>query len=290
MYAFKTSAEIIVNEPKNIFTLTGNNSLIRKFKDLIEERTGNYFNENRENLVVRAVQERMQEIGLKSQEEYFTFLKIIPNFHLEWRDLISAITNNESYFFREYHQFETLEKEIIPQLKIQSYDTIRILSAACSEGQEVYSCNMALKESGIGSDYQIYGIDIDEKALNKAKSGKYSQYSFREEKFSHLYRKYFNRIGEDYQISEEMKSNIRFVNASLINQNQLSMLPEFDVIFCRNVLIYFREDNFKLAIDNLFRLLKPGGYLFLGHSESALGLNPNLVPVSFNSFIGYKKI
>lgn len=290
MYALKTIPEITVNEPKKIFTLSADLSLIRKFKDLIEERTGNYFNENRESLVFRAVAERMQETGLKTQEEYYTFLKIIPHFHPEWRYLTSSITNNESYFFREYHQFETLVKEIVPQLGLQSWDTIRILSAACSEGQEVYSCNMALKESGMESGYQIYGIDIDEMALNRAKSGKYGQYSFREEKFSHLYRKYFGRSGEEYQIAEEMKNNVRFVNASLINRNQLSMLPEFDVIFCRNVLIYFREENFKLAISNLFGLLKPGGFLFLGHSESALGLNPNLVPVSFNSFIGYKKI
>ena len=283
-----------VGLPNNIIPLTTMDNAFQKIKILIEEKTGNYFNASREGIVNRIIEQRVQEQKFKSMDEYLTFLNIIPVYHQEWRVLTSKITNNESYFFRESHHFITLEQELIPQLlTFRPNKTVKILSAACSEGQEAYTLSMVMKEAKMRFstlDYQIYGIDIDEQALTKARAGRYTQYSFREPKFKSYIDRYFLPSGEDLQIKDEIKQSVNFVQGNLINGNQLAMLPQFDVIFCRNVLIYFRDHHFKSALTNLFNLLQPGGYLFLGHSESALSVIPNLVPVSFSSFIGYKKL
>lgn len=267
---------------------------IRKLAEILEVRTGNYFNPSREGILERVFLSRVRELLLNSPEEYLNFLGIIPQYHTEWKALISAVTNNESYFFREYHHFTALSDSIRSHhLGENPAASVRILSAACSDGQEPYSIAIFLNELKTEFplfDYQVYAVDIDESALTRARTGRYNRYSFREER-GNLYKlKYFSQIGDDYQVVPQIKTRVNFLQGNLISQMQLSMLPKFDFIFCRNVLIYFRKPQFDTAMSHLFNLLAPGGFLFLGHSESALGFNPMLAPVSFDNFIGYRRV
>lgn len=192
--------------------------------------------------------------------------------------VIEAMTTNESFFFRDIKPFESLKNAVLPQIvparKAAGAKKIRIWSAACSSGQEPYTIAMVLNEEPAllqGLDFEIVGADLSTEILEKAKEGIYTQFEAQRGLPIQLLMKYFTQVGEHWQINEQLRNQVEFRQANLL-QN-ISQFGKFDVIFCRNVLIYF-DPATKTEILSRMRMQMPDdGYLFLGGAETVVGVS-----------------
>lgn len=214
------------------------------------------------------ISKRLSELGLSSGD-YYEYIQSHP---MEWEVLVELLTINETYFYREENQLNECCSTILPMMKttIRSRP-LRIWSAACSTGEEPYTLAMLIQETGKfpPGTVEIVGTDINKKVIQKAEKGWYHQSSFAFRRIpENLLRKYFTVEDGGYQIIPAIQKMVRFQPLNLLNENNLDQIGEVDVIFCRNVLIYFDQDTIKRVICRLRRHLIPGGYLFLGHAES----------------------
>jgi chemotaxis protein methyltransferase CheR len=189
-------------------------------------------------------------------------------------EVVESMTTNESMFFRDSKPFEQLTQLVLPALKAAGKTTIRIWSAACSTGQEPYSIAITLKEEASkypGLKAEIYATDLAEKVLERARSGVYSQFEVQRGLPITLLMKYFAQVaGNQWQVNEAIRSMVTYAPANLLTS--YAALGRFDIIFCRNVLIYFDEKTKSDALERMAGILNPPGYLFLGGAESTLGL------------------
>lgn len=197
------------------------------------------------------------------------------------KDVIEAMTINETYFFRDKTPFDQFRNAILPALIAarQNERKLRIWSAAASTGQEAYSLAMILEENAAkmpGWKIEILGTDLSEQVLEKARKGIYSQFEVQRGLPTPMLLRHFTQIGESWQISEAMRNKVTFRPLNLLAD--FTALGRFDVIFCRNVLIYF-DTNLKADIlSRMTRILAPDGFLTLGASESLIGIKTDLVP------------
>jgi len=204
-------------------------------------------------------------------------------------EIVDAMTTNETSFFRDISPFDKLRDIIIPNVVGKSLSPkLRIWSAAASTGQESYSVAMTVKENESslnGKQVEIVGTDINNKVLDRAREGLYSQFEIqRGLPISHLM-KYFKQLesyGEKWQVNDELKNMTKFQCLNLLDS--YSSMGDFDIIFCRNVLIYFEKDVKRQIIKKLVSCLKPNGFLMLGSSESINDLTDELV--TFDGNIG----
>ncbi len=189
--------------------------------------------------------------------------------------VIESMTTNESMFFRDTKPFDQLSKVILPSLKAAGRSHVRIWSAACSTGQEAYSTAMVLKEESVkypGMSFEIIGTDLADKVVERARTGIYSQFEIQRGLPITMLMKYFaQRPNNNWEISDAIKSMVKFNTGNLLAP--FTAMGRFDVIFCRNVLIYFDEKTKSDIIDRMAGILTPPGYLFLGGSESTHGLS-----------------
>lgn len=196
------------------------------------------------------------------------------------KDVIEAMTINETYFFRDKSPFDQFRNAILPALVAarQKERRLRIWSAAASSGQEAYSLAMILDEHAAkipGWKIEIIGTDLSEQVLDKARKGIYSQFEVQRGLPTPMLLRHFNQIGESWQISEAMRSKVTFRPLNLLSD--FNTLGRFDLIFCRNVLIYFDTTLKADILARMTRILAPDGYLTLGASESLIGLKTDLV-------------
>lgn len=225
--------------------------------------------------------------------EYFTAIKLGTNAKL-FEELINTITVNETYFFRENHQFETLTSIILQEISSnkKSNEGIRILSAPCSTGEEPYSIAIHILEQGSivnERDIEIVGIDIDSNCIEKARNGAYTKRSLRVMP-QNLTEKYFS-LKEDslYYLDEQIKNAIKFEQVNIFNKEQVRKLGKFDIIFSRNMLIYFDDASQKEVVLNFYDMLNYGGYILLGHAEYMSRIAPIFSPIRHNESLVYKK-
>jgi len=188
-----------------------------------------------------------------------------------WQRLIAALTIGESYFMRDLQHFRFLRERLLPPLVLKRRQAgdlhLNLLSVGCSTGEEPYSLAITLNEFLPDIDrwhITLIGMDINAAALEQAQRATYRPWSFRHTGETFL-RRYFTPKEDGYQLSEEIARRVTFVRGNLIDP---PALPQFDVIFCRHVLLYFTARHAQLAEDNLYRLLRPGGWLFLGSAEA----------------------
>ncbi|GAB4338118.1 MAG: hypothetical protein Kow0037_21850 [Calditrichia bacterium] len=206
--------------------------------------------------------------------------------------IANFITNGETYFFREHRVFDLLFTQIIPVL-IEEYKTPIFWSAGCSTGEEPYSLAMLLLEAGLKFDRPvIFATDVNQKFLEKARKGIYSNWSFRKVS-PHYIEKYFHKIdSRSYQISDEVKRLVQFSHFNLVENNWHKQLP-FEksphLIFCRNVLIYFTQENIDRVIQNFSRVLHPAGYFISGSTEPAFRFFNNFRSVFKNGLPIYQR-
>lgn len=211
--------------------------------------------------------------GLADIRELIVRLRANPSAPLAYQ-VVESMTTNESMFFRDTKPFEHLTKVILPDLKAKGRTSIRIWSAACSTGQEAYSIAMTLKEEAAkypAMRAEIYGTDLAEKVVERARTGIYSQFEIQRGLPITLLMKYFaQRPNNNWEINNDIKSMVKFTTGNLLLP--YLALGKFDVIFCRNVLIYFDEKTKSDVLDRMAAILNSPGYLFLGGSETTHGL------------------
>ncbi|MDB5503813.1 MAG: methyltransferase, CheR-type [Tardiphaga sp.] len=196
-------------------------------------------------------------------------------------EVVEAMTTNETFFFRDKIPFDHLREAIIPELMQARAGrrSLRIWCAAASTGQEPYSIAMCLKEMGAalaGWRIEIIGTDISQQVLEKSKSGIYSQFEVQRGLPIQLLVKYFKQVGEMWQISPEIRSMIQYRPLNLLQD--FGSMGKFDLIFCRNVLIYFDQDMKTQIFGRLAKAMEPDGFLALGAAETVVGLTDAFKP------------
>lgn len=245
-----------------------NSSHIKFFKDYFSQKSGIILGEEKAYLIETRLTPVIRKLGLKSFNELILNLKL--NKPDAVRECIDAISTNETFFFRDKKPFYIFEKTILPQIAANKDNNIRILSAACSSGQEPYSIAMALAENEEilkGKKVEIIGVDVSASILKEAENATYSLFEIERGLSDKLINKYFDKIDENsWQVKKSIRERVRFQKANLLDD--LLHLGEFDCIFCRYVLIYFDDENKKSVTEKLAKLLKPGGAFITGTSET----------------------
>jgi chemotaxis protein methyltransferase CheR len=205
-------------------------------------------------------------------------------------EVVQAMTINETYFFRDRFPFDTLRQKILPRLIVAraQQKKIRIWSAASSTGQEAYSIAMIIEESSPAlSSWQveIVGTDLSQNALNTARKALYSQFEVQRGLTPEQIQRYFTPVGHMWQLKESVRSRVEFRHYNLLDN--YAPLGRFDLIFCRNVLIYFDADRKSDVLNRMSQILAPDGLLAIGASESIIGLNTKLRPhAEYRGFLG----
>ncbi|HHL39725.1 MAG TPA: protein-glutamate O-methyltransferase CheR [Deltaproteobacteria bacterium] len=268
----------------------------RQLRDLINSKCGIFFGDNKRYLLESRLSRRLEERGLKSFEEYFYFLNYDKHKDRELSILLNSIVTNETSFFRDPAQLEAFAKGVVPlalEKKKNGFDrTLRVWSAASSTGEEPYTLAMMLIEAGLqrrGWRIEVTGSDISDNVLESAKRGIYEKYSLRNTPENYL-RKYFTNSGDHYTVKPDVRQVVRYRKINLMDSAAMRTLRMIDIVFCRNVLIYFDDASKKQVISNLYDSLVSGGYLFLGFSESLHGLTRLFKPVSFDRSVVYQKV
>lgn len=224
----------------------------------------------KQTLVNSRLTKRLSALKLNSFDEY---LKLVEHNRDEFSKMIDSLTTNKTDFFREIQHFQFLQKQILPRLHSRR---LRIWSAACSSGEEPYSISMLLHEAlpKINQwDVKILATDISSNILQKAQKAEYDEDQMADVSPT-LQQKYFTRtVANKYVVRDSVKNLVRFARLNLMGE--WKMKGPFDVIFCRNVMIYFDKQTQGKLVNRFYDLIAPGGHLFIGHSESLNGIAHN---------------
>lgn len=255
-------------------------SLIKRISNIAQDETGNQLTEKNYSMVEARLNKRFSILGIASPNEYIKHLE--KNFDTEKKAIISLLTTHHTYFFREYFHFEDIEKKYLNQIiSEKNGKTLRIWSAACSQGQEAYSISMFFNklknENKIKDfDYKIIGTDIDHESVKYAQNSVYLYKDLIQIPMTYVHGNWVRGLGDirDFvKPKKHIKDPIIFEEANLLKLSNKYINEKFDIIFCRNVLIYFNQQQIIEIITSLLSRLEPYGLLILGISESILSLN-----------------
>ena len=263
-----------------------------KFREFFYRKTGNHFEESKRYFVDKRLIERIEATDSGTFRNYFITLRFETSGE-ELQTLTNLMTVNETYFFREEYQFKCLVDSMLPELTAQKKDDrpLRIWAMPSSSGEEAYSIAMYLLEywPGISQwDVEIISSDIDTSIIAKARIGNYSARSVQNLP-KNLLRKYFRNTDDNYQICDTLRNAVEFTRVNLMKPSDVRGYREFDVIFCRNLLIYFDDLSRRQAADTFFDALNPGGFLCLGHSESMSRISSLYQVRKFADSVVYQK-
>lgn len=251
-------------------------------RKLLQERSGLVLTADKQYLLESRLLPVARKCGLSSLSELVQRLKG-PNAQALVLEVVEAMMTNESFFFRDKLPFEHFRDTIVPALMAAraTQRRIRVWCAAASTGQEPYSLAMCLKEIApqvAGWRFDILATDLSTEVLEKAKAGIYSQFEVQRGLPIQLLIKYFTQLGETWQIAPELRAMVQFRPFNLMND--FASLGMFDVVFCRNVLIYFDQQTKIGVLERTARMLEPDGYLVLGAAETVVGLTDKFKPVA----------
>jgi chemotaxis protein methyltransferase CheR len=250
--------------------------VFRLMRDLIRDYCGIYFDDGSRYVLEKRLSRRVSKLHLNSFRDYYRHLLYDRNREEELTSIIDILTINETYFFREKNQLKTFSEEVLPELKETNKDTkrLRIWSAGCSTGEEPYTIAMLVLEQGSFHDWtvEILGSDINQRVLRVARRGMYRKNSFRTTE-EYFLNKYFIEENGFFRISDNVKQQVNFNLLNLLDPYKAKLVGKMDVIFCRNVLIYFDLPSRKKVVDIFSERLAEGGYLLLGHAESLISIS-----------------
>ncbi|MDO9412621.1 MAG: protein-glutamate O-methyltransferase CheR [Pseudolabrys sp.] len=265
---------------------------VQRFCEFLYRRTGMSFSESKRYFIDRRLDERMAATGSPSFQSYFSLLRADAEHEIE--HLINSFTVNETYFYREDAQLRCMTEDMLAGIVSRKPEgaSIRIWSVPCSTGEEPYSIALWLMENWPQVDaynIEIVGSDIDTRALKAAAEGIYGDRALMRLS-PDIIGRYFTKLDEgSYQIDEGLRGSIEFSRINLIDSADMAQQRDFDLIFCRNVLIYFDDASRRVAAENLYDCLTPGGYICLGHSESMSRISPLFNVARFPDAIVYQK-
>jgi len=272
--------------------LTISDADFAKFREYFYRKTGISFEASKRYFVDKRLQERIVATGSAHFAGWFALLRFEVH-GVELQHLTNLMTVNETYFFREDYQFDGLVRSLLPEIvRHKAFgDPIRIWCIPSSSGEEPYSVAMTLLEKWPELqrwDVEIIASDIDTGILALARQGRYSARSVQHVPALWL-RKYFTRVGEEYQISDALRQVVDFTRVNLSAPGDTRQFRNIDVVFCRNLLIYFDDLSRKTAAETFFDCLAPGGFVLLGHSESMSRISALFKVRKFPEAIVYQK-
>ena len=266
----------------------------RLLRDFIYERSGIYFADSKKYVLQNRLAGRIRACRLKDFKEYYYYLKFGQGRFTEITALFDLITTNETCFYRNKPQLQVFQLEILPRIveARSASRRLRMWSAACSTGEEPYTLAIiameVLKEDAGQWRVEIIANDIRAAAFTAAKKGLYNEYTMRNVP-PEIRQRYFTRQGALYRVNDELRRLTQFRVMNLIDDAAMKRMVGFDVIFCRNVLIYFDQAVKKKVVDALYDALSRDGILFVGHSESLHDLTRSLVPLYHPGSFAYAK-
>ena len=243
-----------------------------KIGEFIYRKSGIFLEENKHfDKLAKYVDKRAAELEVENFRKYFFKLRFDDKNGEEFQELMNAVTVNETYFFREKDQFEVLANKILPELHktLPTSRSIRILSSPCSTGEEPYSMILHIVEEGDiveKRDIEVVGIDIDSTVIQKAIQAKYTDRSVHAIP-KNILAKWFKKKNLGYELGDDLQGSVDFQVANVFDKAQMRKLGKFDVIFSRNMLIYFDDASRKEVAMTFYDMLNPGGYVLLGHAE-----------------------
>ncbi len=264
----------------------------KKLHDFLYKKTGIFLREDKLGFLTRRVEDRLSVLGLDSVEDYIRYLGF-DSTGRELDHLIELVVINETYFFREYDQLKLFSEEVLPVYLREkgTNKNLRLLSAGCSTGDEAYTLAIILREMVEDFEFwdiKIDAVDISNRVLEIARRAVYTNRSLRETPY--LYRdKYFEKLADSYRLKQIVRDMVTLSKVNLYSETEMGRLPCFDIVFCRNVLIYFDLSSAATVLENLYNKMRPGAFIFLGVSESVGRLSGLFELVRFGKHFAYRK-
>lgn len=235
--------------------------ILRGIINYVSKKSGLKLERYRESYLRRRLELRMRCLGIDDLSTYFRYLRTND---AEINELLNVIAINVTEFMRDITPFEFFMKNILPELSMRR-KTLRFWSAGCANGDEAYSIAIAVLETLPECNFSVYATDIDEDSLEKAKRGIYSREQLKNLS-RELVEKYFERVGDQFRVRDFVRRHVRFKRHDLTSEEPVTKF--LDTIFCRNVMIYFTEEQKEKVIRDFYEALNSGGYLIIGKSES----------------------
>lgn len=273
-----------------------NDNAFADLRAVIERRSGLHFPNEKKYILENRLSQRLKELQLENFEAYVSYLGRLLASDDEWDILLNLVTTRETYFYRDPGQLTLFQAELLPQIvaekKKRGEGCLRMLSAACSSGDEVFTLAILAQNGGAlppGMTWEAIGLDISPKAIQLAKEAIYGTYALRHVP-KDLLEKYFEDVPEKGKRPiMSLRQRSRFLRANLMDPAQVRMAGTVDIIFCRNVLIYFDSDAREQILTNLSRILSLGGFIVTGFSETPKHNIPDLEVRRFGSAAVYHK-
>ncbi|OEU65659.1 MAG: chemotaxis protein [Desulfovibrio sp. S3730MH75] len=268
-----------------------------QLRDFIYDQAGIFIAGNRKYLLENRLANRLKELNLKNFGEYYYYLQYDSGKKVELNKLFEVITTNETSFYRNPPQLKVFQTKVLPEvfdtLRKKRKKRLRIWSAGCSTGEEPYTLAMIISEV-LGTELKSWDIkitanDLSERVLKSARKGVYNEYSLRTTP-KEIVRKYFDQDEKQYKIKAAAKQLVSFGQINLSDRVQVKRVERSEIVFCRNVIIYFDEAMKKKVINAYYDNLVPGGFLIIGHSESLHNITRAFKPVHHPGAIIYQKL
>jgi chemotaxis protein methyltransferase CheR len=265
----------------------------RLLRDFVYGHCGIQVRDDMKFVMQRRLWPRLEALGLPDFSAYYRYLRFDPQRRPELETAIEALTTHETYFFREPRQLKAFAEELVPRLEQRNARArrLRIWSAGCSSGEEAYTVAMLLKDSGRfeGWDVEVYGTDISRRVLASARLGEYGPSALRSTPPDKVSRYFVHAGPSRVRVRDDVRAWVTFGHLNLLDAETGTLVPRMDVVFCRNVMIYFdipaRQRVLKLFYDRLV----PGGYLLLGHSENLINLSADFELMHLKHDLVYRK-
>jgi len=266
-----------------------------RLRDLVYHKLGLYFEDRKVYFVRTRAEKRMRALAMPSADDYLFHLRFCDASGAEMQELANLLTTNETYMFREYEQLAAFADHCLPAVlnrkAVLNDRTLRIWSAGCSSGEEPYTLAMILREvltSPADWDIEILATDIDQNMLERARAARYDERSVRFVPREYAGR-HLERSVTGYTVHPDTARLVTVRHLNLHDRTAMRAMRHWDFIFCRNVLIYFDDLSRRSAVDHFYAALNPGGYIFLGHSESVGRITSAFKLEKADSFLVYVK-
>lgn len=269
----------------------------RMLRDLVSDRLGIWFGPDARLSLERRLRERLAVRGLTSYGDYYQLLKYSPSAVEEWEEASELLTTHETYFFREDYQLRAFEHELLPLIaeRNRARKRLHVWSAGCSTGEEAYTIAILVLASGLfdGWDVRVYGSDLSKRCIAAARRGIYPPASFRttteEAKEKWFAPAAMDASGTSLRVAPVVRGLCHFGQMNLLDDERTHLVGRCDVIFCRNVVIYFDAPARKRVIDMFYDRLVPSGVLLLGHAESLLNVSTDFELLHLKEDLVYQK-
>jgi chemotaxis protein methyltransferase CheR len=265
----------------------------RLLKELLLDWCGLLLREDLKYVAERRLWPRLEALGLDDFGEYYRYLKLDARGKDEMEQAIELLVPHETYFFREPTQLESFCNELLPMLQKRNERSrrLRFWSAGCASGEEPYTLSMLIDDSKLFEawDVQLMGTDISRRVLTQARQAEFGATSLRATSPAQL-AKYFDQSPTGrVRVKQHLRDRVSFGHLNLLDEQAASLLPQMDVIFCRNVLIYLEPKARSKVVTLFHHKLSPGGFLLLGHSESLLTLTTQFELVQLSGDLVYQR-